>query len=117
MLFFSELHENSAAETITAKTVEELIKIPHFSNLDEFYLDEIPDTFEIETFFEYIKKNKKTKFWFEFSDKIFVDYQLRLDRIVQEIVFSENHGYKPPWILYKGVSHRKELHELFFLHH
>lgn len=40
---------------VTSDTAKKLLEIPHFSNLDYFRFEDIPEVFEIETFFSYIK--------------------------------------------------------------
>ena len=40
---------------ITSNTVQELVKLPHFSNLTHFSLRKVPEIFDIESFYDYIK--------------------------------------------------------------
>jgi hypothetical protein len=47
---------------ITFKTFNELLKIPQFFTLDMFELKNIPEDFDIESCYSYLKKNKTTLF-------------------------------------------------------
>uniref|UniRef100_A0A914QUQ0 Uncharacterized protein n=1 Tax=Panagrolaimus davidi TaxID=227884 RepID=A0A914QUQ0_9BILA len=94
-------------KTITSKTVSELLKIPHFPNLTYFMLDEVPDTFEIETFYEYIKQNKKTEIGLVFDLGISLpnlEYENRLQIIVNDILEAETRDYKVPGIHFESIE-------------
>uniref|UniRef100_A0AC35G309 Uncharacterized protein n=1 Tax=Panagrolaimus sp. PS1159 TaxID=55785 RepID=A0AC35G309_9BILA len=43
---------------ITKNTVEELLEIPHFFQIQKCTLMNIPEVFDIDTFYIYLKKNK-----------------------------------------------------------
>uniref|UniRef100_A0A914QF70 Uncharacterized protein n=1 Tax=Panagrolaimus davidi TaxID=227884 RepID=A0A914QF70_9BILA len=75
---------------ITTKTAEELLKIPHFLSLDKFEIREIPEIFDIESFYSHIKENMKTKIYLVFSDQISDKYKPRLQTIVDKILETEN---------------------------
>uniref|UniRef100_A0A914PPV4 Uncharacterized protein n=1 Tax=Panagrolaimus davidi TaxID=227884 RepID=A0A914PPV4_9BILA len=75
----------------------------------------IPEVFDIETFFAYLKKNKYTKFELYFADSISEEYKVRIEKIVDEILQTKFHDYKPPFISFDGLAaekHRK-LQDLF----
>uniref|UniRef100_A0A914QNS5 Uncharacterized protein n=1 Tax=Panagrolaimus davidi TaxID=227884 RepID=A0A914QNS5_9BILA len=92
---------------ITKNTVKELLKISHFSKIDKLYFFHIPETFDIETFFTYLKKNKHTKFTISFGNSISETYKNRLEAIVDEIIETEEHDYKIPEIEYNGINGEK----------
>uniref|UniRef100_A0AC34G2D8 Uncharacterized protein n=1 Tax=Panagrolaimus sp. ES5 TaxID=591445 RepID=A0AC34G2D8_9BILA len=84
---------------ITTKTVKELIKLPNFANLTEFTLFTVPESFDIETFYDYIKTNKNTKIYLSFSYGISGEYKNRLRTIKDEIDQTENRDYIKPSLL------------------
>uniref|UniRef100_A0A914QN90 Uncharacterized protein n=1 Tax=Panagrolaimus davidi TaxID=227884 RepID=A0A914QN90_9BILA len=100
---------------ITLNTVKELLEIPHFSKINDFTLDLIPETFSVDQMFTYLKKNKQTKFRIQFRDTISEAYKIQLEEIVDEIIDAENHDYKIPDIYYDGANSEKfnKLHSLF----
>uniref|UniRef100_A0A914QPN1 F-box domain-containing protein n=1 Tax=Panagrolaimus davidi TaxID=227884 RepID=A0A914QPN1_9BILA len=87
---------------ITSKTFKELLKIPQFSKLQLLHLDNIPDTFDIEAFYVYMKKNKTTKFNLKFDKSISAPYKNRLEEIIDEILSKNILNYKPPYIDFYG---------------
>uniref|UniRef100_A0AC34FS73 Uncharacterized protein n=1 Tax=Panagrolaimus sp. ES5 TaxID=591445 RepID=A0AC34FS73_9BILA len=99
---------------ISSDTVKKLVKIPHFLNLTELYFQFLPDCFDIDTFFTYIKQNKKTMINLTFSDEMFETH--RLKSIVREIIQAENHPYRPPYIHFPDMSRSfyNKLCELFY---
>uniref|UniRef100_A0A914QXJ6 Uncharacterized protein n=1 Tax=Panagrolaimus davidi TaxID=227884 RepID=A0A914QXJ6_9BILA len=72
---------NSAFPNITSKTFNELLKIPHFLKLQSMNLKDIPDTFDIEAFYVYMKENKTTKFFLFFDKFMSAPYKNRLEQI------------------------------------
>uniref|UniRef100_A0AC34FKW5 Uncharacterized protein n=1 Tax=Panagrolaimus sp. ES5 TaxID=591445 RepID=A0AC34FKW5_9BILA len=76
-------------QSFTTKTVKELIKLPKFTNLTRFTVLNIPDTFDIDIIYDYIKKNKKAKIQLGFSDQISEEYKNRLKIIKNEIAQTE----------------------------
>uniref|UniRef100_A0A914PTR1 DUF38 domain-containing protein n=1 Tax=Panagrolaimus davidi TaxID=227884 RepID=A0A914PTR1_9BILA len=101
--FTYHLRENSL-NIITSKTVEELLKIPHFLSLNIFQITEIPEIFDIETFYCHIKENKKTKTELYFSDQISDEFKIRLQTIVDEILETKNRDYKVPYFGFSGMT-------------
>uniref|UniRef100_A0AC34FB55 Uncharacterized protein n=1 Tax=Panagrolaimus sp. ES5 TaxID=591445 RepID=A0AC34FB55_9BILA len=101
-LQFSDNHASSSITTFTAKKLSEM---PHFSQIDYFGLSNIPETFNIETLFTYIKKNQSTKFFLHFSDSISQAYKNRLEAINDEILETETHEYKIPHIDFEGLDY------------
>uniref|UniRef100_A0A914PK92 Uncharacterized protein n=1 Tax=Panagrolaimus davidi TaxID=227884 RepID=A0A914PK92_9BILA len=85
-------------EVVTPDTVKKLVKIPHFSKLNRFTLELIPENFDIQTFYEYIKGNKKTKICLLFDNEYSDDYLVLLQTIVYEIHATENRDYEFPHI-------------------
>uniref|UniRef100_A0AC35G835 Uncharacterized protein n=1 Tax=Panagrolaimus sp. PS1159 TaxID=55785 RepID=A0AC35G835_9BILA len=85
-------------EVVTPDSVKELVKIPHFSKLNRFTLEDIPESFDIQTYYEYIKGNKKTKICLGFDNEYSDEYLALLQTIVYEIGATENRDYKFPHI-------------------
>uniref|UniRef100_A0A914PYL4 Uncharacterized protein n=1 Tax=Panagrolaimus davidi TaxID=227884 RepID=A0A914PYL4_9BILA len=113
-------NDDDATKIITSKTVEELIKIPHFSNLDSFFLNyHVPENFDIENFYEnYVKKNKKTKISLVFDTKLSEEYYKRVIKIADEILSIKNHDFKVPALSCPGIEStwkREELERLMNL--
>uniref|UniRef100_A0AC35GW92 Uncharacterized protein n=1 Tax=Panagrolaimus sp. PS1159 TaxID=55785 RepID=A0AC35GW92_9BILA len=81
---------------ITSETMKELIKIKHVPQIDTICFAGLTDTFDIETFYDYMKKNKHTRFYFSFSYRFSNAYLNRLEEIVDEIIETQNHDYKVP---------------------
>uniref|UniRef100_A0A914R5C3 Uncharacterized protein n=1 Tax=Panagrolaimus davidi TaxID=227884 RepID=A0A914R5C3_9BILA len=100
-------YDNPGFKLITKNTAKELLKIPHFSTIEEFYMYFVPEIFDIETFYAYIKTNKYTKIKVEFSDKISEDYKIRVEQIIDEIIGTENHEYNVPRIVFQGLAEEK----------
>uniref|UniRef100_A0A914Q368 Uncharacterized protein n=1 Tax=Panagrolaimus davidi TaxID=227884 RepID=A0A914Q368_9BILA len=104
--FTYKLPENSL-NIITTKTAKELLKIPHFLSLDKFQISQIPEIFDIKSFFGYIKENKKTNIQLEFPYQISDAYNIQLQAIVDEILEMElnfYNDYKVPWISFSGMT-------------
>uniref|UniRef100_A0A914PAG2 Uncharacterized protein n=1 Tax=Panagrolaimus davidi TaxID=227884 RepID=A0A914PAG2_9BILA len=97
------LPENSL-NIFTTKTVDELLKIPYFFSLDKFEIGEIPEIFDINIFYGHIKENKKTKIELDFSRQISDAYKIRLQKIIDEILETENRDYKVPKIDFPGIT-------------
>uniref|UniRef100_A0A914PIW9 Uncharacterized protein n=1 Tax=Panagrolaimus davidi TaxID=227884 RepID=A0A914PIW9_9BILA len=92
---------------ITKNTIKELLQIPHFSKINKLYFYQIPETFDIETFFKYSKKNKHTKFSITFGNSISETYKNRLEAVVDEIIESEKHDYTVLNIMFNGIDGEK----------
>uniref|UniRef100_A0A914PG81 Uncharacterized protein n=1 Tax=Panagrolaimus davidi TaxID=227884 RepID=A0A914PG81_9BILA len=90
------LSDNPTFSSITSNTVKELFKIPRISKVTDVILWKLPETFDLETFYIYFKKNKHTKFRIRFRDAISEAYKIRIVEIVDEIIATENHDYKIP---------------------
>uniref|UniRef100_A0A914PRL1 Uncharacterized protein n=1 Tax=Panagrolaimus davidi TaxID=227884 RepID=A0A914PRL1_9BILA len=89
---------------ISAKTVKQLLQLPNFSKLDSFKIFNIPDDFDIESFFAFIKTNKHRRIRLEFAETISEAYKARLDAVINEIFETEETDYKLPWIDYPGID-------------
>uniref|UniRef100_A0A914P5N4 Uncharacterized protein n=1 Tax=Panagrolaimus davidi TaxID=227884 RepID=A0A914P5N4_9BILA len=101
------LYDDIDSSCITLNTVKELLTIPRFSKISKISLHKIPETFDIETFFAFIKKNKIAKFDLRFADTVSDAYKIRLESIIDEILQTENHDYKVPLIIFQGLDREK----------
>uniref|UniRef100_A0AC34GU27 BTB domain-containing protein n=1 Tax=Panagrolaimus sp. ES5 TaxID=591445 RepID=A0AC34GU27_9BILA len=119
-LTFSKAHyvvfdcENSIIPMITSKTFDELLKIRHFSTLKYLNLTNIPETFDLDAFYGYMKKNKLTTFSLHFCGAISEAYKNRIEEIIDEILSTKNHDYKPPFLDFPGLRFQKYLDQLSF---
>uniref|UniRef100_A0A914PEU8 Uncharacterized protein n=1 Tax=Panagrolaimus davidi TaxID=227884 RepID=A0A914PEU8_9BILA len=104
-LVFSYLDPSRSC--ITSNTVKELLELPHFLKLYEFVFDGLPETFDVDAIFAYLKKNKYTEFILRFADSISEEYKVRLEKIVDEILQTETHDYKVPLIRFNGLDAEK----------
>uniref|UniRef100_A0A914QXC5 Uncharacterized protein n=1 Tax=Panagrolaimus davidi TaxID=227884 RepID=A0A914QXC5_9BILA len=95
--------------TITSKTMEELLKIPHFPTLRDFSLNRVPELFDIEAFYVHMKKNKTTKFNLSFDESISGDYMKRLLEITDEIIATKEFDYKPVLFDFRGLDDERHL--------
>uniref|UniRef100_A0A914QTX1 Uncharacterized protein n=1 Tax=Panagrolaimus davidi TaxID=227884 RepID=A0A914QTX1_9BILA len=102
---------------MASKTMKELLKIPNFLKLDEFCMFSIPEDFDIETFYNYMKINKTTEFRLYFPNQISEAYKNRLEEIVDEIITTKKFDYKPPLFGFHGLDNEKyeTLEKLYFL--
>uniref|UniRef100_A0A914QFS0 Uncharacterized protein n=1 Tax=Panagrolaimus davidi TaxID=227884 RepID=A0A914QFS0_9BILA len=95
--------------SITSTTVNELLKIPKFHELDYLSLLEIHGAFDINLFYKHIKKNKHTKFILHFDDSVSEAYKNRLETIIDEILEAVNHDYQIPYIGFPEIDEEKNL--------
>uniref|UniRef100_A0A914P588 Uncharacterized protein n=1 Tax=Panagrolaimus davidi TaxID=227884 RepID=A0A914P588_9BILA len=79
--------------------MKELLKIKHFSKVNYIRFFGLTDTFDIETFYDYMKKNKLTRFYFVFSHPLSYAYLNRLNEIMDEVIETQNHEYKVPYMV------------------
>uniref|UniRef100_A0A914RE77 Uncharacterized protein n=1 Tax=Panagrolaimus davidi TaxID=227884 RepID=A0A914RE77_9BILA len=100
---------DSTLPNITSKTFNELLKIPHFSKLELMNLNGIPDIFDIEAFYIYVKENKTTKFYLIFDNSISARYKNRLGEIIDEILSTNVLNYESPFIYFDGLEYDKIL--------
>uniref|UniRef100_A0A914QPW3 Uncharacterized protein n=1 Tax=Panagrolaimus davidi TaxID=227884 RepID=A0A914QPW3_9BILA len=98
---------NTSLPNITSQTFTELMKIRHFSQLNYLYMDDIPEAFDIEAFYAYMKKNKTTTFNLQFVRSISDAYKSRLEEIVDEILATEVLNYRCPLFDFPGLSSTK----------
>uniref|UniRef100_A0AC35FXP3 Uncharacterized protein n=1 Tax=Panagrolaimus sp. PS1159 TaxID=55785 RepID=A0AC35FXP3_9BILA len=94
---------NPTHSFITKNTARELSENPNFSNIYEMTLYRIPE------------KNKYTKFQLHFAGSISEEHKVRLEKIVDEILQTKYHDYKPPLITFDGLAAEKlcKLQDLF----
>jgi hypothetical protein len=95
-------------KTVTAKSVKEMVKFLHLHNFVEFRLYNVPEAFDIETFFAHIKKSKRM-FQLEFAGPLSVPYQSRLESIADELLEAHTFDYIPPFIFYPEMDDEKRL--------
>uniref|UniRef100_A0A914QH22 Uncharacterized protein n=1 Tax=Panagrolaimus davidi TaxID=227884 RepID=A0A914QH22_9BILA len=103
-----EFNSDSTLPNITSKTFNELVKTPHFSKLQSMILYNIPEVFDIENFYVYMKKNNTTKFWIEFVKSVSALYKNRLEKIIDEILSTKVFNYKPPFFDIHGLDEEKK---------
>uniref|UniRef100_A0A914PR16 Uncharacterized protein n=1 Tax=Panagrolaimus davidi TaxID=227884 RepID=A0A914PR16_9BILA len=93
--------------TMVFETFGKFLKNPNFLALEVFTCYHISDNFDIEAFFVYMESNKHTKINLEFANNISVALKNRLEQIVDEILSTQNHGYKPPFLHFLGLAQQK----------
>uniref|UniRef100_A0AC35GW22 Uncharacterized protein n=1 Tax=Panagrolaimus sp. PS1159 TaxID=55785 RepID=A0AC35GW22_9BILA len=115
MAIASNFLPKNSSKIITTSTAEELFKIPHFLSLDKFGMFEIPETFDIKSFYDHIKVNEKTKIDLDFSRQISNEYKTQLQTIVYEIIETEYLGYKMTRIDFSGMTNdsREKMFDLY----
>uniref|UniRef100_A0A914QDA9 Uncharacterized protein n=1 Tax=Panagrolaimus davidi TaxID=227884 RepID=A0A914QDA9_9BILA len=67
----------------------------------------IPDNFDIESFYAYMKKNKSTVIRFYFDNGISNAFKARIETIIDEIIATRNHDFKVPFIYFEGLVEEK----------
>uniref|UniRef100_A0A914QBT1 Uncharacterized protein n=1 Tax=Panagrolaimus davidi TaxID=227884 RepID=A0A914QBT1_9BILA len=97
--------------TITAKTMKELTKLANFLKLDGLTLSHLTEVFDIDVFYDYMKKNQHTKFYISFFPQPSDAFKNRLKTIADEILETKEFDYKPHVIYFTGVGLQK-LHQL-----
>uniref|UniRef100_A0AC35F701 Uncharacterized protein n=1 Tax=Panagrolaimus sp. PS1159 TaxID=55785 RepID=A0AC35F701_9BILA len=93
--------------TISSETFKNLLQIPHFLAMDQFQLHNVSENFDIECFYDYMKINNRTQFRLNFATPISHAYKDRLNQIIDEIIQTTNHGYKPAFITFRYCSREK----------
>uniref|UniRef100_A0AC35GGA5 Uncharacterized protein n=1 Tax=Panagrolaimus sp. PS1159 TaxID=55785 RepID=A0AC35GGA5_9BILA len=106
---YVNFYNNTDVSMITSNTVKELLIIPHFSKICKIILENIPETFDIETCFAFIKKNKQIKFSFFFHRSISAVYKNCVEAIIDEILQRENLDYKVPYVNFWGCDSKKDI--------
>uniref|UniRef100_A0AC34FWQ4 Uncharacterized protein n=1 Tax=Panagrolaimus sp. ES5 TaxID=591445 RepID=A0AC34FWQ4_9BILA len=97
----------SSLSSITSKTVSELAKIPHFTTLTSMEMCGVPESFDLDALSMYTKTNKMTVFYLEFADSISHAYKNRLEAIIDEIIETKTHDYKPIIMKYSELDEEK----------
>jgi hypothetical protein len=93
---------------ISSETFPELLKIPHFPNLNKFHLYHVSETIGIENLYAYIRGNKKTNIRIDF-DHISEEFKDHLQEIVTEILLTEYRDYIVPMILFPGMNEESKI--------
>uniref|UniRef100_A0A914QGT6 Uncharacterized protein n=1 Tax=Panagrolaimus davidi TaxID=227884 RepID=A0A914QGT6_9BILA len=83
------------------------MNIPHFMTLDSLKLFNVPEAFDLENYYIYMKKNERTEVELEFGLPLSDGYRILLNSIVDDIIATENHDYTPPWIEFYGMDAEK----------
>uniref|UniRef100_A0A914PM09 Uncharacterized protein n=1 Tax=Panagrolaimus davidi TaxID=227884 RepID=A0A914PM09_9BILA len=100
-----QFYSHTVLTNITSKTFAELVKIPHITNLVHFYLENIPQTFDLDAFYN----NKTTHYCLKFNDSVSQDYKNRIEAIVDEILKTKVLVYEPPALSIYKLRTRKPL--------
>uniref|UniRef100_A0AC34FMS1 Uncharacterized protein n=1 Tax=Panagrolaimus sp. ES5 TaxID=591445 RepID=A0AC34FMS1_9BILA len=98
----------AASKNASKNTLKEFWKIPHLLTLDSLSFGNITEEFNIDNFVIFIKQNKNTRIQLYFADTISEAYKNRLEIIIDEIIKTENHDYKPPYISFRGLDEEKD---------
>uniref|UniRef100_A0AC34FKE2 F-box protein n=1 Tax=Panagrolaimus sp. ES5 TaxID=591445 RepID=A0AC34FKE2_9BILA len=98
---------SSGASLVTSKTFKALLEMPQFLTLDFLEFRGVPESFDIETFYIYMKKNRRTKIYLCFCDALSEGYRTRLEAIVDENLESKNRDYKTPLFYFPGLEDGK----------
>uniref|UniRef100_A0A914QM86 DUF38 domain-containing protein n=1 Tax=Panagrolaimus davidi TaxID=227884 RepID=A0A914QM86_9BILA len=93
-------------KTVTAKSVKELLKLPRLQNFAEFRLFNVPEAFDIESFYAHIKKCRGM-FQLEFAGALSLAYQSRLESITDELIEAPTFDFIPPFISYPEMDDEK----------
>uniref|UniRef100_A0A914P8Z5 Uncharacterized protein n=1 Tax=Panagrolaimus davidi TaxID=227884 RepID=A0A914P8Z5_9BILA len=93
--------------TITSETMKELTKLPNLLKLDYFSLYRLSEVFDVDEFYDYMKKNKHTNFYISFDPQISDAFKNQLETIVDEILETKQFNYKPPIIDFYGLDIQK----------
>uniref|UniRef100_A0A914Q5M2 Uncharacterized protein n=1 Tax=Panagrolaimus davidi TaxID=227884 RepID=A0A914Q5M2_9BILA len=104
--------------TIAPKTMKALTKLPNFTKLDNFTLNNVSEVFDIDEFYGYMKKNQHTKLFLTFDEQISDVFKNRLETIIDEILETKHFNYKPPFINFTGLHFQKyiKLCQIYFPH-
>uniref|UniRef100_A0A914QDL0 Uncharacterized protein n=1 Tax=Panagrolaimus davidi TaxID=227884 RepID=A0A914QDL0_9BILA len=105
-VFTLEHRFKNSDKTVTAKTVKEILKLPHLQYFFQFRLFNVPEAFDIQLFFAHIKKSNGI-FQLGFAGALSVAYQSRLEAIIDELIESQTFDYIPPFISYPGMDDEK----------
>uniref|UniRef100_A0AC34F528 Uncharacterized protein n=1 Tax=Panagrolaimus sp. ES5 TaxID=591445 RepID=A0AC34F528_9BILA len=99
-----KIFNNRLSSCITTNTVKELLKLPHFSNIINFQLSNIGESFDIETFFTYMKKTRSTKFNIYFCPLISETFKNHLEEMIDEILETKTRGIQ---LRFYGIAMEK----------
>uniref|UniRef100_A0AC35EWV9 Uncharacterized protein n=1 Tax=Panagrolaimus sp. PS1159 TaxID=55785 RepID=A0AC35EWV9_9BILA len=82
-------------DTITSKTFDQIVNLPNFPQVTQFSLENIPEVFDLEAFYVFMKKNKTTKFHLKFADSCSEAYKNRIEAIIDEYLGTFPLDYEP----------------------
>uniref|UniRef100_A0AC34FIB0 Uncharacterized protein n=1 Tax=Panagrolaimus sp. ES5 TaxID=591445 RepID=A0AC34FIB0_9BILA len=96
LTYFEFCFDTDVPEVVTPKTIHNLLKIPHFSNLTRLGMSNVPQLMDIDALYAFVKKNKKTKLSLSFLT-ISEGYRNHLQAIVDDVIQSGNRDFIPPY--------------------
>uniref|UniRef100_A0AC34FI86 Uncharacterized protein n=1 Tax=Panagrolaimus sp. ES5 TaxID=591445 RepID=A0AC34FI86_9BILA len=89
---------------------QELLKIPDFKNMRFFHYNGLSESFDIDTFFQYLKDNRRTEVSLWYKRPLSDEYKEKLQAITDEILDAElPRPYKTPLIQFDGQTRALEL--------
>uniref|UniRef100_A0A914QU59 Uncharacterized protein n=1 Tax=Panagrolaimus davidi TaxID=227884 RepID=A0A914QU59_9BILA len=93
-------------ENVISKTPEEIFKVIQFPKTIA-QIQDIPESFDIETLFKNSKKNKAF-ISLEFAENCSENFQNQLETIIDEILGIQTFNYIPPLILFPELNPEKK---------
>uniref|UniRef100_A0A914Q5T1 Uncharacterized protein n=1 Tax=Panagrolaimus davidi TaxID=227884 RepID=A0A914Q5T1_9BILA len=93
-------------ENVISKTPEEIFKVIQFPKTIA-QIQNVPESFNIETFFKNLKKNKAF-ISLEFAENCSENFQNQLETIIDEIFGTETFNFIPPLILFPELNPEKK---------
>uniref|UniRef100_A0AC35GTL2 Uncharacterized protein n=1 Tax=Panagrolaimus sp. PS1159 TaxID=55785 RepID=A0AC35GTL2_9BILA len=97
-------HRN--VENLISETPNEIFGVIQFPKTIA-QIQDIPECFDIETFFKNLKKNKAF-ISLEFAENCSENFQNQLETIIEEILGTETFNYIPPLILFPELNTEKK---------
>uniref|UniRef100_A0AC35FA76 Uncharacterized protein n=1 Tax=Panagrolaimus sp. PS1159 TaxID=55785 RepID=A0AC35FA76_9BILA len=97
---------NTHTFNINSNTVKELIKLPKLCEIMSFEIYNIPESFDIDTLYTYIKEKRNTQFYLKFAASISETYKNRLEEIADELLGAGS-NLLIPYITFPGMDETK----------